>query len=154
MRRRAREPRPTPAERNRAVGERKTRAVEEPLDVRLRTREVYPILEVRNPLHGTAYRVLLPEFPGAGSALCTCTDFARRGLGTCKHIEAGVAWLGEHPASPPLLPPRRGGVRSATVWKEVDRRISEGSRAGMPESERVRRAGAVLFERRRGEPDP
>ena len=154
MVRRVREPRPTPADRSRAVGERKTRAVEEPLDVRLRTREVYPILEVRNPLHGTAYLVLLPEFPAVGSALCTCTDFARRGLGTCKHIEAGFAWFGEHPDAPPLLPSRRGGVRSATVWKEVDRRITEGSREGMPESERVRRAGAVLFERRRGEPDP
>jgi hypothetical protein len=138
---------PTAAERRTAVDERRTRSVEEPLDVRLRSRDVYPILEVRNPLHGTAYRVLLPEFPATASALCTCTDFARRGLGTCKHIEAGVRWLREHPGATPLLPRGRGSGRTAGVWREVDRRLARRDSEPGPESRAWRRPGAVLFER-------
>jgi hypothetical protein len=139
----------TPAERRTAVDERRTRAVEEPLDVRLRSADVYPILEVRNPLHGTAYRVLLPEFPSVSSALCTCTDFARRGLGTCKHIEAGYRWLGDHPDAAPLFPRGRSVPRTAGLWKEVDRRLARRARDPAPESLRWRRPGDLLFERPR-----
>jgi len=141
-------PRPaTPLERREAVEERRNRAVEEPLDVRLRSSDVYPTLEVRNPLHGTAYRVLLPEFPRVASAMCTCADFARRGLGTCKHIEAGFRWLSEHPDATPLLPRGRSSSRLGGVWKEIDRRLLGLPREPGPESLRWRRPGAVLFER-------
>ena len=144
------QPRPGPHERRTAVDARRTRAVEEPLDVRLRRRETYPILEVRNPLHGTAYWVLLPEFPSADSALCTCTDFARRDLGTCKHIEAGHRWLSDHPDAPPLLPPSRSGLRGPALWKEIDRR-REAERTRAPLGGRaLRRIGAVLFDRTLG----
>src|SRR5271170_920842 len=84
-----------------AVAERRSRAVEEPLDVRLLAQEPFPLLEVRNPLHRTDYRVMLPTFPDRTVALCTCSDFARRGLGTCKHIEAAGRWLERHPNAPP-----------------------------------------------------
>jgi hypothetical protein len=141
----------TAIERRTAVDERRTRSVEEPLDVRLRSADAYPILEVRNPLHGTAYRVLLPEFPSAASALCTCTDFARRGLGTCKHIEAGVRWLTEHPDAPPLLPRARSRTGTSGVWREVDRRLARQAHDPAPESLRWRRPGDVLFERRKKE---
>ncbi len=140
-------PPPTPGERRTAVDARRTRAVEEPLDVRLRRRDVYPILEVRNPLHGTAYQVLLPEFPLATSALCTCTDFARRDLGTCKHIEAGHRWLTEHPDAPSLLLPAQPRFRPYGYWKEVDRRQAiERTRPGV-DGRGLRRVGAVLFDR-------
>ncbi len=123
------------------------RAVEEPLDVRLRRADVYPVLEVRNPLHGTAYEVLLPEYPATGAALCTCTDFARRGLGTCKHIEAALRWVADHPVTD--IP--RGGGRPTPVgnrvWKEIDRRLRELPRASGPASLRLRRPGAALYER-------
>lgn len=133
------------------MGERKVRAVEEPLDVRLALREAFPILEVRNPLHGTAYRVLLPEFPRVDSAMCTCTDFARRGLGTCKHIEAGIAWIRDHPDAPPLHPADRTPARVATIWAQVDRALGTEPRSGAPESEVVRRGGSVLFAKPRAE---
>jgi hypothetical protein len=138
---------PTPVERRAAVAERRTRAVEEPLDVRLRTAASYPILEVRNPLHGTAYRVMLPEFPAVGSALCTCTDFARRGLGTCKHIEAGFRWLTDHPDAIPLLPAARSGTSTSGVWREIDRRLSGRARDARSDSLKWRKPGDVLFER-------
>jgi hypothetical protein len=103
------------------------------------------MLEVRNPLHGTLYLVLLPEFPDRSSALCTCTDFARRGLGTCKHLEAGVRWLSSHEDIQPL---KEGRPRTdpAGVWKEIDRRLAAIPRSEGPESLRLRRPGAVLYE--------
>jgi hypothetical protein len=126
------------------VAARRSRSVEEPLDVRLRATEPYPLLEVRNPLHGTAYLVMLPEFPARASELCTCTDFARRGFGTCKHIEAAYRWRAEQPEAKAPHPSRPTLPPLGALWKEIDRRRSRPG-AG-PESLRVRRAGAVLFE--------
>jgi hypothetical protein len=134
-------------ERRAAVEERRLRAVEEPLDVHLRTAAVYPILEVRNPLHGTVYLVLLPEFPSTEAAFCTCTDFARRGLGTCKHIEAGNRWLVGHPDATPLVAPGRAPRLCAGVWREIDRRLAALPNDAGPESQRYRRPGDALFER-------
>jgi hypothetical protein len=127
------------------VADRRSRALEEPLDVRRRPAP-YPQFEVRNPLHGTSYRVMLPEFPRRASELCTCTDFARRGLGTCKHIEAAYRWASDHatePASPPSS--ARPGPSPESVWKEIDRRLAAPG-AG-PAPQRLRRPGAALFER-------
>jgi hypothetical protein len=115
--------------------------------VRLRTAHPYPILEVRNPIRRTEYRVLLPEFPDRSSALCTCTDFARRGLGTCKHLEAGFRWLTEHPdAVPVVAEPPSTSPRPSTLWKRVDQRLHASARDPAPAPLRWRRPGAVLFE--------
>ena len=150
--RRAPPPRPrranAPSSDRQAVAERRARAVEEPLDVRLRTADPYPLLEVRNPVHGTGYLVMLPEYPERTVALCTCTDFARRGLGTCKHIEAGIRWLSTHPEATPLRP--GGAPRTAGLWKKVDQRLSAAGAESGPRARRWRRAGATLFE---GSPD-
>ena len=127
------------------LSERRSRSLEEPLDLRLARREPFPLVEVRNPLHRTAYLVMLPTFPDRSVALCTCADFARRGLGTCKHIEAVERWLPNHPeAKPPA--PTKPGPRTSEVWKEIDRRVERSTRGSAPESLRVREAGAVLFE--------
>lgn len=133
------------------VAQRRARALEEPLDVRLRTASPYPLLEVHNPIHRTRYLVMLPEFPRQDSALCTCTDFARRGLGVCKHIEAGFRWLTDHPDAAPLRT-TPSPVSGGPVWKAIDGRLLSAIKGGGPESVRWRRAGAVLFERdaRRG----
>jgi hypothetical protein len=123
---------------------RRRRAAEEPLDVRLASREPVVEVEVRNPIHRTSYRVLFPEFPGRGSALCTCTDFARRDLGTCKHIEAAWSWL-EGQAELPELPaaPERP---VAELWREADRRLAAMLSQGPKRIRDVERVGAVLFE--------
>lgn len=111
----------------------------------MKEREPYALLEVRNPIHRTAYLVMLPEFPSPGPALCTCTDFARRDLGTCKHIEAASRWLPAHPEAEP--PARRGSLtRLSTAWAEIDRREKElGSLARLTGRE-LSRPGAALFE--------
>jgi hypothetical protein len=129
-----------------AVRERRARALEEPLDARVRARAPYPLLEVRNPIHRTVYLVMLPEFPSLTSAMCTCTDFARRGLGTCKHIEAGARWLADHADASPVGPPEDGALRPGRVWKRIDSTISAATREPGTDPRRIRRAGAVLFE--------
>ncbi|HXQ79082.1 MAG: hypothetical protein WB788_04660 [Thermoplasmata archaeon] len=125
--------------------ERRSRALEEPLDIRLLQRDPYPLVEVRNPLHRTAYLVMQPTYPDRSTALCTCADFARRGLGTCKHIEAADRWLTQHPDTPPPAS-SKGSVRPAAVWKEIDRRLEREKKGSMPASLRWREAGAALFE--------
>jgi hypothetical protein len=132
-----------------ALATRRRRAAEEPLDVRVRAREPFLDLEVRNPIHRTSYRVLFPEYPGRESAICTCTDFARRGLGTCKHVEAAWSWLRELSELPDLPTEATAGRAGPELWKEVDRRV-EGLRR-RPEALGIRDvegAGAVLFEER------
>ena len=125
--------------------ERRARALEEPLDVRLGSRDPYPMLEVRNPVHRTVYLVLLPEFPARTSALCTCTDFARRGLGTCKHIEAGVPWLEAHPDAVPLRP-ARPGIRAAALWRRIEAGLGALARSPPLDARRWRKVGAVLLD--------
>jgi hypothetical protein len=89
---------------------------------------------------------MLPEYPERAAALCTCTDFARRGLGTCKHIEAGIRWLADHPDARPLRPSGSEGPRLSTVWKKVDQRLATLAKDPAPTSRRWRRPGALLYE--------
>ncbi len=123
------------------VEERRARALEEPLDFQ-RLPGPYPRLEVRNPVHGTHYLVLLPVYPDRGVALCTCADFARAGLGTCKHIEASIRWLGLHPEAVPDPNPaaETGG---APMWEEIDRR-ARSVPSGLSPAHRMVYAGEGL----------
>jgi hypothetical protein len=111
---------PAPERDRDPAADRRTRALEEPLDVIPRPDTRFLRLEVRNPARGTRYTVVLPAFPDRDGGFCTCTDFARRGLGTCKHLEAAWIWTQEHPAEAlaprPSAPVGRG-------WPEVDRRL-------------------------------
>lgn len=128
-----------------ARAERTARSLEEPLDVRTKQMEPYPLLEVRNPIHRTSYLVMLPEFPSPRPALCTCTDFARRGLGTCKHIEAGARWLAGHAEAAPPSSGRRPGT-TPPVWAEIDRRERELPPPARLTARELSRRGAPLFE--------
>ena len=127
--------------------ERRARSLEEPLDVLLRRRTPYPTLEVRNPVHRTRYRVLLPEFPEGSVALCTCTDFARRGLGTCKHVEAGVRWLSTHPGTEPASTTDPPPPRTDDLWSEIDRRERLRPPPATVRGRELARVGAALFDR-------
>ena len=46
---------------------------------------------------GQSYRVMLPAHPAREGAQCSCPDFRTRGLGTCKHVEAVLAFAAIHP---------------------------------------------------------
>lgn len=135
----------TEARRRELTEERRSRAHEELLDVRPISREAYPVLDVANPLRGSRYRVHLPSYPSLEGALCECTDFALRGLGTCKHLEAVRFWLSEHAAELPPTPSSRWPGASS-LWKEVDARQSRRRGDPLPASLAWRSPGALLFE--------
>lgn len=129
-----------PAEREVQTARRRSRALEEPLDVRPRGDAPFPELEVRNPVRQTRYRVLLPAWPSRESAMCVCADFARRGLGTCKHLEAAWIWLDTHPGALPTRPVDD----QRTTWAAIGaRRIAE---PGLARGRALRKVGAALFE--------
>ena len=125
-----------------AVAERRQRAIDEPLDVRVRSTEPFLEVEVRNPIHRTGYLVLLPTYPALDVRLCTCTDFARRGLGTCKHVEAVLRWIADHPVDRRVGPKAR--PRSG-LWKSIDRSVSAVPTDPAPSSLAWRTPGSWLF---------
>ncbi|HYA10325.1 MAG TPA: hypothetical protein VEH10_01450 [Thermoplasmata archaeon] len=129
-----------------ALATRRRRAVEEPLDVRLRSSEPFVDLEVRNPVHRTSYRVLFPEYPARDSALCTCTDFARRGLGTCKHVEAGWSWLEGQPTLTGATPTSARPHAASGLWNEIGRRLGALVRSGPTTIRDVEAPGTLLYE--------
>ncbi|MGA7860825.1 MAG: hypothetical protein WCB19_03090, partial [Thermoplasmata archaeon] len=77
--------------------DRMARAVTERLRVRPVPGQPFWVLAVRNPVHHTHYQVFLPEYPSGEARFCSCVDFSRKGIGTCKHVEAATAWLESHP---------------------------------------------------------
>ena len=128
-----------------AQAERRARSLEEPLDVRLRARSPFALVEVRNPIHRTDYLVMLPEFPSDSVRLCTCSDFARRGLGTCKHVEAAARWLRTHPDAPPV--PLAGALPASPegVWEEIDRRLARDGPLSRRPARELAQIGAALI---------
>lgn len=111
----------------------------------LRVRPVpgYPfwVLTVRNPVHHTQYQVTLAEYPQEESQFCSCVDFARKAIGTCKHIEAARAWLGGQPELRLAAVPPRG---APALWKAIDRSVRTSGPG--PDAVRLRTAGRLLFE--------
>jgi hypothetical protein len=102
------------------------------------------VLAVRNPVHHTRYQVVLPEYPSGEAQFCSCPDFARRGIGTCKHVEAATAWLTAHPELSPPLVARTG---ASGLWKEIDAARKERVPDPRPVPVRWRAPGRLLFER-------
>jgi hypothetical protein len=126
-----------------ARAERRVRALENPLDVRVRPDARFVRLEVRNPVHDTRYDVVLPAYPEREGGFCTCTDFARRGIGTCKHLESAWLWIGQHPEE---VPGRATEPTHAADWSEIDRCLKVQSKSRQPDPIRYRIGGAALLE--------
>lgn len=136
-------PRPAPTPGTDEAAERRLRAVTEPLDFSVRETSPVLTLVVRNPLHGTQYLAYLPEHPARTGALCTCPDFARRGVEACKHLEGAFRWIAEHPDREER--PRTVATDPYALWAEVDRR-RDRARPEAPSGRSLREAGAVLYE--------
>jgi hypothetical protein len=125
--------------------DRMARAVTERLRVRPVTGQPFWVLAVRNPVHHTHYQVCLPEFPAKEARFCSCVDFARRGIGTCKHVEAATAWLESHPE---LTLPRGSRLGASNLWRDIDAARSDSESTARPVAVRLRLPGKVLFEGR------
>jgi hypothetical protein len=100
-----------------------------------------PTFEVRNPRHRSHYTLYVPAYPDRSGAFCGCVDFARRDLGTCKHIEAAWLWLADHPEE---LRGDGDPAASLGLWSIIDRRLRH-PRADDPPSGKLRYAGEVLL---------
>jgi hypothetical protein len=133
---------PNPAPEARA--ERRHRAMEELLDVRLASGGPPGVvtLEVRNLKRQSRYTVYAPAFPDRTGAFCGCEDFARRDLGTCKHVEAAFLWLGDHPEAQTTARPDGD---AAPLWSAIDQRALKGPPTHTPASRRLRYLGAPLL---------
>jgi hypothetical protein len=131
-------PPPTPADR----AERRSRALEEVLDVRrVQGPPGIPTLEVRNPRRHSHYTLYVPAYPDRTGAYCGCVDFARRDLGTCKHIEAAWLWLSDHPEEA-RAPEEPSGP--ASLWGAIEKRVRH-PRKELPPSGQIRYAGELLL---------
>lgn len=128
-----------------AIDERKLRSLAEPLDVRWRSGEPCPAAEVRNPIRRTRYLTLWPRYPERDAALCTCTDFARRGLGDCKHLEAAWRWLSEPSAPPPPGSEESGPAGTDRLWEEIARRLAGPPPLTERDVRQIARVGELLF---------
>ena len=107
---------PRRAPEDQAREERRRRARQESLDVRERVDRPYRSFEVRNPVHGTHYRVLAPGTPAL--LLCPCPDFGRRDVGTCKHVEAVRTYLASGVA--PVARPAEARGTTEPLWRTID----------------------------------
>jgi hypothetical protein len=89
--------------------------------------------QVSNPLRGTRYTVYWPTGTTEGPWSCDCADFAHRGLGFCKHIEAARIWALEHAEElRPEAPGAPAALPALGSWRELDRRW-----VGLPDRDRV-----------------
>lgn len=74
------------------IAKRRERARSEPMDIQLGDRSLWGTSTYRvTGKSGGVYTVELGMDAGAAHS-CTCHDFARNGLGTCKHVEAVHYW--------------------------------------------------------------
>ena len=78
---------------------------------------------------GNRYRVLLPEAPSREGAQCSCPDFLTRGLGTCKHVEATLAYLARNPLGPR---PQEEPPPPPVLWPVVEEAYEELLREEAP----------------------
>ena len=136
---------PSPLERRALAEDRRLRAREELLEVRDRGGSPYLVLEVTNPVRGSRYRVFLPAYPELEPIVCECTDYSRRGLGTCKHIEAAREWLAHDAPAGRAGEGSTGEPAPGRLWREIDARQAHRGRDPAPESLAWRRPGAALF---------
>jgi predicted nucleic acid-binding Zn finger protein len=132
--------------------ERAARAVAEHLTVRRDPRfGSFVVLEVRNPAHRSRYRVAFPALPDLELRFCSCVDFARRGMGTCKHVEAAILWVADRAEASgvDLRVDEPETVPSARWWAVVDQHLAE-SRVGSTITPRsLRLVGALLYRTRK-----
>lgn len=70
-----------------ALADREKRAKEESLRVKsLSPKEIWSDYLVTNKSSGKAWRVALRDMERSGASYCSCPDFRRNTLGTCKHL--------------------------------------------------------------------
>lgn len=137
---------PSPAELRRARAARETFTIEyAPPATGL------PVWHVTSA-RGQTYSVIIPAFPDREGVQCSCPDFMTRGLGTCKHSEAALAYAALHPP-PKTSVPRPSSGPAVLAWETIegahDRALAsarrpDGSLDGAAALNALRKAGRLL----------
>jgi hypothetical protein len=117
---------------------------DEVLEVRPLTGVPFAAFEAVNRSRGSRYPVYLPAAPSLEGAMCTCEDFARRGRGVCKHIEAVAVYLRDAP--PPAAPDRTiERQRAADTWGAIDEGFAALPTGPAPTARQLRAIGRALL---------
>ena len=91
----------------RALAEREQRAAEEPMQVKAGApHSPWVDYTVASAISGKSYRVALRGL-ARGQSYCTCPDFRRNHLGTCKHVMRVIKFATQ----------KHGAAAMAKLWK-------------------------------------
>jgi hypothetical protein len=130
---------------NEPAPDRRHRGREDLVEVRRRPELPLVAFEAVNRARGSRYPVYLPAAPSLEGGMCTCEDFARRGRGTCKHLEAVATFLSEHPDEG-LAVPLDESAEIRRRWQAIDARWVPRGGDPRPWPDRLRWVGRVLIE--------
>ena len=84
---------------------------------------VFSDYQITNPTSGGQYRVSIRGFD-VGDNTCECPDFRTNTLGTCKHIEAVLAALGEEAG--PQVRRRKAAVTQPEIYLQYGEQLRIG----------------------------
>lgn len=104
---------------------------------------VFSDYQVTNPASGGQYRVSVRGFD-VGDNSCTCPDFRKNTLGTCKHVEAVLAALSEE--APPALRQRKAAVTYPEVYLSYGEQLRLGLHLPPRHSDQVATLAARFFD--------
>jgi hypothetical protein len=106
---------------------------------------VFSDYQVTNPASGGVYRVSVRGFE-LGDNSCTCPDFRKNTLGTCKHIEAVLAVLQSE--TPATLRSRKAAVTRPEVYLHYGEQLRPGIHLPPRCSDQLRGLAAKFFDSR------
>jgi SNF2 family DNA or RNA helicase len=104
---------------------------------------VFSDYQVTNPATGGQYRVGIRGFE-VGDNACTCPDFRTNTLGTCKHIEAVLAALGQD--APATVRQRKASVAQPEVYLSYGEQLRLGLHLPPRHSDQLRDLAARFFD--------
>ncbi|HXG09318.1 MAG TPA: DEAD/DEAH box helicase [Gemmataceae bacterium] len=125
---------------------RRQRAVEGKFRIQnLGRNRVFSDYQVTNPVSGGQYQVSIRGFE-VGDNSCTCPDFRKNTLGTCKHIEAVLAVL--RAETPAQLRHRKATVTRPEVYLHYGEQLRLGVHLPPRYSDRLRELVQKFFDER------
>src|SRR5262245_48986142 len=125
---------------------RRQRAVEGKFKIQnLGRNRVFSDYQVTNPASGGVYRVSIRGFE-VGDNSCTCPDFRKNTLGTCKHVEAVLAVLKAE--TPAQLRTRKATVSRPEVYLHYGEQLRLGLHLPPRYSDQLRDLATKFFDER------
>src|SRR4051812_12357837 len=132
--------------REEAIDIRRQRAAQEQFRIQnLGRNRVFSDYQITNPATGGQYRVSIRGFD-VGDNTCECPDFRTNTLGTCKHIEAVLAALGEEAG--PQVRRRKAAVTHPEIYLQYGEQLRIGLHLPARYSDMLRKLSETFFDLR------